>query len=58
MVIGVKNKICVFEAITMRFEQLNQGAMQNIAYMLDEKRNITPSDMKSQGSVNQFMERT
>lgn len=38
----------VLEAITMKFENLNQDAMQNIGYTLDEKRNVIPPDMKPQ----------
>ncbi len=40
------NEICVFCAESLRFLQVNQGALRNLGYSMDELKNLTPLDLK------------
>ena len=42
----------------MKFEYLNQGAIENIGYGLDEAKNLTPLDIKPELSPERFTEMT
>jgi len=40
------NEIYMFDARTLKFEQVNQGAQRNLGYSMDELRHMTPLDIK------------
>ena len=40
------NEIYIFNTKTLHFEHVNQGAIQNLGYSLDELKNMTPLDIK------------
>lgn len=40
------NEIFVFDAVTYRFTQVNQGALNNMGYTLEEMLQMTPWDIK------------
>ncbi len=40
------NEIYIFDAETLRFEYVNQGALRNIGFSLEEMRSMTPLDIK------------
>jgi len=40
------NEIFIFDAVTLKFLDVNRGAQQNIGYSLDELRDMTPVDIK------------
>lgn len=40
------NEIYVFDADTLRFVQVNQGARQNLGYSMEELKTLTPLDIK------------
>ncbi len=48
------NEIYVFDQETLKFEYLNQGAMVNIGYTLEEMKNMTPLDIKPRISMAEF----
>ena len=48
------NEIYVFDAKTLYFIQVNQGARQNLGYSLDELRRMTPVDLKPEFTHAQF----
>lgn len=50
------NEIYVFDAATLRFTQVNQGALKNLGYTLDELRQLTPVDIKPAFTPGQFRE--
>lgn len=50
------NEIYVFDADTLKFEYLNNGASQNIGYTLSEMRNMTPLDIKPKYTETLFRE--
>ncbi|MEK8090236.1 GAF domain-containing protein [Thermithiobacillus plumbiphilus] len=40
------NEIYIFDAETLLFEQVSQGALNNLGYSMDEMREMTPVDFK------------
>lgn len=40
------NEIYIFDAATLKFTHVNQGARQNLGYDMDELRQMTPLDIK------------
>ena len=40
------NEIYVFDACTLKFTMVNQGAQRNLGYTMDELRHMTPLDLK------------
>ena len=48
------NEIYVFDKETLNFEYLNQGALLNIGYTLDEMKNMTPVDIKPEFTEAKF----
>lgn len=51
------NEIYLFDAVSLKFQFLNQGALQNIGYTLDEMREITPFDIKPEFTEADFREK-
>ncbi len=50
------NEIYLFDAATLKFEYVNQGALRNIGYTLDEMKNMTPLDIKPEYTKAAFRE--
>ena len=50
------NEIYVFDAATLKFVQVNQGALKNLGYTLDELRGLTAVDLKPAFTPAQFRE--
>ncbi|AUC61585.1 Circadian input kinase A [Cyanobacterium sp. HL-69] len=50
------NEIYVFRADTFLFEYVNQGALNNIGYSLDELQGMTPIDVKPEYTKDSFLE--
>ncbi|MEK7758198.1 MAG: diguanylate cyclase, partial [Pseudomonadota bacterium] len=50
------NEIYVFDATTLKFVQVNQGALKNLGYTLDELRGLTAVDLKPAFTSEQFRE--
>ncbi len=50
------NEIYLFDSTTLKFEYVNQGALQNIGYTLDEMRKLTPADIKPEYTEAKFRE--
>lgn len=48
------NEIYVFNATTLKFEYLNQGALRNIGYTLEEMKGLTPVDIKPEYTEADF----
>jgi len=48
------NEIYIFSANTLLFENVNQGAIQNIGYSLNELKTMTPIDIKQEFTVEYF----
>lgn len=48
------NEIYVFDAATLKFDYLNQGALQNIGYTNNEMKNLTPVDIKPEFTDDTF----
>ena len=48
------NEVYVFDAQSLLFMQVNQGARENIGYSLDELRKLTPLDLKPEFTPEQF----
>ncbi len=48
------NEIYVFDAQTLCFTQVNQGARDNLGYSMQELRNLTPLDLKPELSRQEF----
>ena len=48
------NEIYVFDAATLRFTQVNQGAQHNLGYSMQELQNLTPLDLKPEFSKEEF----
>ncbi|NHF59714.1 PAS domain S-box protein [Flavobacteriaceae bacterium TP-CH-4] len=49
-----QNEIFVFDANTLRFINVNQGALGNMGYTLEEFKNLTPVDIKPEFNEAQF----
>ncbi|MBI5685036.1 MAG: PAS domain S-box protein [Verrucomicrobia bacterium] len=52
------NEIYVFDAETLRFEYVNQGALRNLGYSLETMRTMTPLDLKPEFTEASFRETT
>jgi PAS domain S-box-containing protein len=50
------NEIYVFDAVTLRFTQVNKGARENIGYSMAELSALTPLDLKPDLSKEKFLE--
>jgi diguanylate cyclase (GGDEF)-like protein/PAS domain S-box-containing protein len=48
------NEIYVFDAATLRFVQVNQGAQRNLGYTMEEFRSLTPLDIKPEFTKERF----
>jgi|GEM_PF-1245455 len=48
------NEIYIFDAVTLKFVEVNQGACENIGYTLDEMRHLTPLDIKPEMTPESF----
>ncbi len=48
------NEIFIFDAETLRFIQVNQGARKNIGYSMEELRQMTPLDIKPEIDEKDF----
>ncbi len=48
------NEIYIFDAKTLRFIQVNEGARQNLGYSMEELSNLTPVDLKPEFTVESF----
>lgn len=49
------NEIYIFDAITLKFLQVNKGARQNMGYTLEEMQKLTPSDIKPEFTKELFL---
>ncbi|OGI41039.1 MAG: hypothetical protein A2140_03415 [Candidatus Muproteobacteria bacterium RBG_16_62_13] len=50
------NEIYVFDAETLKFTQVNEGARKNLGYSMEEMHGLTPVDLKPAFSAEQFRE--
>ncbi len=50
------NEIYVFDADTLKFIQVNEGARKNLGYTLEELHNLTPVDLTPAFTPEQFQE--
>lgn len=48
------NEIYVFDAVTLKFINVNYGAQKNIGYSLEELKNMTPLDIKPNDNKAKF----
>jgi diguanylate cyclase (GGDEF)-like protein/PAS domain S-box-containing protein len=48
------NEIYMFNADSLRFDQVNQGALRNLGYTLEEMQALTPLDLKPEIGAAQF----
>jgi PAS domain S-box-containing protein len=48
------NEIYVFDSETLKFKYVNQGALTNLHYTLDEIKNLTPLDLKPEFTEESF----
>jgi len=48
------NEIYVFDAVTLKFQYLNQGALQNIGYSIEDMPFLTPVDINPEYSQAAF----
>ena len=48
------NEIYVFDAATLRFVEVNEGARRNLGYSMDELSQLTPLDLKPEFNQTQF----
>lgn len=48
------NEVYVFDAETLRFAMVNHGARENLGYSMDELREMTPLDLKTEFSQGSF----
>jgi diguanylate cyclase (GGDEF)-like protein/PAS domain S-box-containing protein len=48
------NEIYIFDAHTLRFESISQGALQNLGYSKDEITQLTPVDLKPDIGAAEF----
>lgn len=49
-----RNEIYVFSADSLRFQQVNKGACKNLGYSLEEMRQLTPLDLKTELGERSF----
>ncbi len=50
------NEIYVFDAETLKFTQVNEGAQKNLGYTMEELHELTPLDLKPAFTPEQFQE--
>jgi PAS domain S-box-containing protein len=50
------NEIYLFDAVTLKFEYVNTGALRNIGYPLDEMKRLTPLAIKPRFTEAEFRE--
>jgi len=50
------NEIYIFDAITLKFIQVNKGARQNLGYSMDELLTMTPVDIKPEHTEVSFQQ--
>ena len=50
------NEIYLFDADTLKFVQLNNTALQNLGYTMEELMQMTPLDLKPESSCESFLE--
>ncbi len=50
------NEIYIFDAVNLRFVQVNQGARRNLGYTAEELKNLTPLDLKPEFDLEHFEE--
>lgn len=48
------NEIYIFDVKTLRFIQVNQGALRNLGYSMAEMQGITPLDLKPEFTLESF----
>ncbi len=48
------NEIYVFDATTLRFSQVSQGARENLGYSMEELESLTPVDLKPEFTQKMF----
>jgi PAS domain S-box-containing protein len=48
------NEIYVFDAATLKFVEVNEGACRNLGYSMDELARLTPLELKPEFSAEQF----
>ncbi len=48
------NEIYIFDARSLRFIQVNEGARKNIGYSMDKLRQLTPADIKPEHTKESF----
>ncbi len=53
---GSVNEVYVFDAETLRFLTVNQGARRNLGYSEEELKNLTPVDIKPDFDMARFQE--
>jgi PAS domain S-box-containing protein len=51
-----RNEIYLFDAETLRFQQVNRGARENLGYSMEELREMTPVDLKPEFTAERFAE--
>jgi len=49
-----RNEIYLFDVDSLRFQQVNRGARENLGYSMDELRLMTPVDIKPEFTAEQF----
>ncbi|UCD32608.1 MAG: CHASE domain-containing protein, partial [Desulfobacterales bacterium] len=49
------NEIYVFNADTLKFIQVNKGARNNLGYSMEELQRLTPLDIKTEFTLNSFL---
>jgi PAS domain S-box-containing protein len=49
------NEIYIFDCTTLKFNQVNRGALQNLGYTQDEIKDLTPLDLKPEYTYDEFM---
>lgn len=51
-----RNEIYIFDGDTLRFQQVNRGARENLGYSMEELRSMTPLDLKPEFTEEVFDE--
>jgi len=49
------NEVFVFDAVTLKFTYVNNGALNNLGYTLEEIKNLTPVEIKPEYTVKKFI---
>ncbi len=53
---GSLNEVYTFDAETLRFEEVNRGARENLRYTIEELRRLSPLDIKPEFTAESFAE--